>query len=129
METDTYVLLALLGVEVTLKFGVIAVHQPLLLWVLRAFTALYAIGVVLRWRAKVSLSGLPCYADKPIVWSWQLRLRPVSFLPTNRALVTGGSSGIGLAIAEELARRGWNLVLVARSAETLKREVCRVCVV
>jgi hypothetical protein len=34
-------------------------------------------------------------------------------------LVTGASSGIGLAIAEELARRGANLILTARSENKL----------
>lgn len=34
-------------------------------------------------------------------------------------LVTGASSGIGLAISEELAKRGANLILVARSKDTL----------
>jgi len=38
------------------------------------------------------------------------------------ALITGASKGIGKSMAEELARRGFNLVLVARSVSLLQEE-------
>src|SRR5258707_9562088 len=37
------------------------------------------------------------------------------------ALITGASKGIGRAITEELARRGFNVLLVARSEDRLKQ--------
>jgi len=39
---------------------------------------------------------------------------------TNTALVTGASRGLGLTLAEALAKRGWKLVLDARGAEAMR---------
>jgi NAD(P)-dependent dehydrogenase (short-subunit alcohol dehydrogenase family) len=36
------------------------------------------------------------------------------------ALITGASRGLGLALARELARRGWHLIIDARSPEALE---------
>jgi NAD(P)-dependent dehydrogenase (short-subunit alcohol dehydrogenase family) len=39
---------------------------------------------------------------------------------TRTVLITGASRGLGLALARELARRGWNLIIDARGAEALE---------
>lgn len=39
---------------------------------------------------------------------------------SKKAMITGASSGIGLAFAERLAREGWSLTLVARNGEKLQ---------
>ena len=43
------------------------------------------------------------------------------------ALITGGSSGIGYAIANELAGRGYNLIIASnqeRQLEEVREELC-----
>jgi short-subunit dehydrogenase len=42
------------------------------------------------------------------------------------ALITGGSSGIGLGYADALAKAGFDLVLVARTEEKLRGEAARI---
>jgi short-subunit dehydrogenase len=42
------------------------------------------------------------------------------------ALITGASKGIGKAIASDLAARGFNVLLVARSEELLQQEAARI---
>jgi short-subunit dehydrogenase len=53
---------------------------------------------------------------------YQGEIMPASLKPLNRQVIviTGASSGIGLATARLAAERGAKLVLIARSAETLK---------
>ena len=47
-------------------------------------------------------------------------IRPRYDRPVRTAVITGGSSGIGLAVARELARRGgWQIVLAARGTDRL----------
>jgi short-subunit dehydrogenase len=42
------------------------------------------------------------------------------------AFITGGSSGIGAALGEELARRGWQVALAARRKELLEEVATRI---
>jgi len=41
------------------------------------------------------------------------------------AVITGGSQGLGLVLAEGLARNGWRLVIDARRADRLEAAVAK----
>lgn len=41
----------------------------------------------------------------------------------NTAVVTGGSRGLGLALASQLAREGWTIITDARNGDDLKRAI------
>ena len=51
---------------------------------------------------------------------------PLAGCAAGRAMVTGASSGLGRAVALELARRGWRLGLVGRNGQRLD-EVAALC--
>jgi NAD(P)-dependent dehydrogenase (short-subunit alcohol dehydrogenase family) len=46
------------------------------------------------------------------------RIKPMT--DTRTILITGASRGLGLALARELARRGWQLIITARGSEALE---------
>eukprot|EP01065_Artemidia_motanka_P040009 TRINITY_DN4952_c3_g1_i1.p1 TRINITY_DN4952_c3_g1~~TRINITY_DN4952_c3_g1_i1.p1 ORF type:complete len:336 (+),score=153.03 TRINITY_DN4952_c3_g1_i1:76-1083(+) len=56
----------------------------------------------------------------PLLWRW---LRPLPKVAGQTAFITGGSEGIGKALAEELVRRGANVVLFARTESKLRAAV------
>ena len=46
----------------------------------------------------------------------------IRYLEDQHAVVTGGSRGIGAAVAAELVRRGARVTIMGRSAETLEKQ-------
>lgn len=61
-----------------------------------------------------------------LFWFARRQLRTTDHLPARYGrgswvVITGGSEGIGLAMAKELARLGFNLVLIAKKVELLNK--------
>lgn len=46
---------------------------------------------------------------------------------TRTAVITGASRGLGLVLAQELARRGWNLIVTGRNRERLEEARQQIC--
>ena len=69
------------------------------------------------------------YLSVPLVAIWRHALRPRRALTTRYggqwAVVTGASDGIGEEYSYELARSGFNIVLVSRTAEKLEAVASR----
>lgn len=57
---------------------------------------------------------------QPIIIADSVSIADTAILPGDYALVAGGSKGIGYAIAEALARRKYNLILIARHLDSLE---------
>src|SRR4029453_15591160 len=72
-----------------------------------------------RWRQRqrtlLAVAGLGWLAYKVVQWGGQANL------DGQVVLVTGGSRGLGLALAREFARAGCRVVLAARDAQELAR--------
>src|SRR3954447_26604233 len=64
-------------------------------------------------------------ARSPSVGSWEVRGMEIS-LSGRSAIVTGGSKGIGLAVATRFAQSGADVAIVARGKETLDEAVAAI---
>lgn len=71
--------------------------------------------------AAVAGTGLLFAGAAALVLSRAVRRRPSRELTDQVVVITGGSRGLGLALAEAFGRRGARLVLAARSEEDLER--------
>lgn len=71
--------------------------------------------------AAVAGAGLVCAGVAAATLSALNRRRPAGLFRGKTVVITGGSRGLGLALAEEFGRRGARLVLTARDMDELDR--------
>lgn len=71
--------------------------------------------------AAIAGTGLLFAGAAAVIVGRAIRRRPSRGLDDQTVLITGGSRGLGLALAEAFGRRGARLVLAARNEEDLER--------
>lgn len=67
--------------------------------------------------------GVSVYKKRKLSWSPEMHLKPLN---EQTIVITGGSSGIGLATAERAAREGANVVIIARGEDALQKAASEV---
>jgi 3-dehydrosphinganine reductase len=75
------------------------------------------------WEYQYALSAAVLAISLPIVYKMLFSTKNKFPIEGLTAIVTGGSQGFGLALAEELAAKGANVVLVARDATKLETAI------
>jgi short-subunit dehydrogenase len=85
-------------------------------------TIAYLLGIIVGTNMYGQLTNSPGSIEEDSSHANTLVIQKINFTPPNTypyALIAGGSKGIGYALAEALARRKFNLILIARHMDSL----------